>query len=114
MNSNNQNHSKNLGHCVSASLVKVSFFLPQVTIYARVVFLKLGEIDTVAEKFNADAFIQARWREPNLDGQHMVNTSHVSLISHPFLTNSGPPHPSPQGATLSHRQGLTYTRVTRR
>lgn len=46
----------------------------QVSIYVRVVFLKLGEIDTVAEKFNADAFIQARWREPNLDGQHMVSS----------------------------------------
>jgi len=41
----------------------------QVTVYIRVVFLKIGEIDTLKEHFMADAFIQARWREPALDGQ---------------------------------------------
>jgi len=41
----------------------------QVTVYIRVVFLKIGEIDTLKENFMADAFIQARWREPALDGQ---------------------------------------------
>ena len=35
--------------------------------YLRVVFLKLGEIDTLKENFAADAFIQARWKEPRLD-----------------------------------------------
>ena len=35
--------------------------------YIRVVFLKLGEIDTVKECFTAEAFIQAKWREPLLD-----------------------------------------------
>jgi len=33
------------------------------------VFLKIGEIDTLKENFMADAFVQARWREPILDGQ---------------------------------------------
>ena len=41
----------------------------QVQVYIRVVFLKLGEIDTLKENFAADAFIQARWREPALDGK---------------------------------------------
>jgi len=41
----------------------------QVTVYIRVVFLKIGEIDTLKENFMADAFVQARWREPALDGQ---------------------------------------------
>jgi hypothetical protein len=31
--------------------------------------MKLGEIDTVKEKFSADVFVQARWREPTLDGK---------------------------------------------
>lgn len=31
--------------------------------------MKLGEIDTVKESFTADVFIQARWREPRLDGR---------------------------------------------
>jgi hypothetical protein len=41
----------------------------QKTVYIRVVFMKLGEIDTVKESFTADVFIQARWREPALDGR---------------------------------------------
>lgn len=39
----------------------------QVEVYARVTFLKLGEVDTVHEKFCADVITQARWREPALD-----------------------------------------------
>lgn len=44
-------------------------------VYIRVVFLKLGEIDTMKENFAADAFIQAKWREPELD-----NTDNVGNI----------------------------------
>ncbi|XP_061196753.1 gamma-aminobutyric acid receptor subunit alpha-2-like [Saccostrea echinata] len=45
------------------------------TVYVRVVFLKVGEIDTVKEKYCADVFVQARWREPSLDFcQHLRNT----------------------------------------
>jgi len=40
----------------------------QTTVYVQVVFMKLGEIDTIKETFSADVFIQARWREPRLDG----------------------------------------------
>ena len=47
----------------------IHLFLIQVPVYIRVVFLKLGEIDTLKENFAADAFIQARWREPALDGK---------------------------------------------
>ncbi len=32
----------------------------------RIVFLKLGEIDTVKEQFQAEVFIEAKWKEPNL------------------------------------------------
>ena len=35
----------------------------------RVVFLKIGEIDTQKEKYTADVFLQAKWREPKLDGR---------------------------------------------
>ena len=35
----------------------------------RVVFLKIGEIDTLKEQYSADTFIQAKWREPTLDGK---------------------------------------------
>ncbi|XP_060085710.1 gamma-aminobutyric acid receptor subunit gamma-4-like [Ylistrum balloti] len=47
---------------------------PPRTVYVKVVFLKLGEIDTVKEQFAADVFIQARWRERSLD------SSKVSLF----------------------------------
>lgn len=54
----------------------------QVTVYIRVVFLKIGEIDTLKENFMADAFIQARWREPALDGK----ASQVQKINSPIET----------------------------
>ena len=41
----------------------------QVIVELRVVFLKIGEIDTLKEQYSADTFIQAKWREPALDGQ---------------------------------------------
>ena len=37
-------------------------------IYLRVVFLKISDVDTVKENYKADIFIQAKWREPSLDG----------------------------------------------
>ncbi|VDP97271.1 unnamed protein product [Trichobilharzia regenti] len=40
-----------------------------VSVQIRVVFLKIGEIDTLKEIYHADAFIQAKWREPRLDGK---------------------------------------------
>ncbi|VDO47265.1 unnamed protein product [Schistosoma margrebowiei] len=41
----------------------------KVSVQIRVVFLKIGEIDTLKEIYHADAFIQAKWREPRLDGK---------------------------------------------
>lgn len=37
------------------------------TVHVSVVFLKVGEIETIKEYFEADIFIQAKWREPLLD-----------------------------------------------
>jgi len=37
-------------------------------VYIRVVFIRVGNIDTAAEQFFADALVEARWREPQLDG----------------------------------------------
>ncbi|GFO50407.1 glycine receptor subunit alpha-3 [Plakobranchus ocellatus] len=39
-------------------------------VHVRTVFMKIGEVDTVKEKFDADIFMQARWREPALDSHH--------------------------------------------
>ncbi|KAL5110739.1 Gamma-aminobutyric acid receptor subunit gamma-3 [Taenia crassiceps] len=41
----------------------------KVVVEVRVVFLKIGEIDTLKEFYQADAFLQAKWHEPRLDGK---------------------------------------------
>lgn len=38
-----------------------------VKVYFRILFLRMGEIQTIKERYNAEVFIQARWREPFLD-----------------------------------------------
>jgi hypothetical protein len=43
--------------------------LVQEKVFIRVVFLKVGEINTALETFSADVFVQARWREPLFDGR---------------------------------------------
>lgn len=56
----------------------------------RVVFLKIGEIDTLKEMFRADAFIQMKWPEPRLTGKtdEVWNTpSYLSLLNYCFLIN---------------------------
>ena len=45
----------------------------------RIVFLKIGEIDTLKEQYSADAFIQSRWREPLLDGKSTEELKNVDL-----------------------------------
>ncbi|OPL21303.1 gamma subunit aminobutyric acid receptor, partial [Mytilus galloprovincialis] len=37
-------------------------------VYIKIVFLKITDIETVAENYAANVFIQARWREKKLDG----------------------------------------------
>ncbi|XP_052796254.1 uncharacterized protein LOC128228793 [Mya arenaria] len=37
------------------------------TVYVAFVFLKIGQVETIKEYFEADVFLQARWREPALD-----------------------------------------------
>jgi hypothetical protein len=56
-------------------------------VYIRVVFLKVGDIDTVKETFTADIFVQARWREPLLDGQTHLQPDEIvwSKIWNPQL-----------------------------
>ena len=46
--------------------VGITFFQRRVTLH--VTFLKIGEINTLKEQFDADVLIRTRWREPELDG----------------------------------------------
>ncbi|KAK7477845.1 hypothetical protein BaRGS_00030923 [Batillaria attramentaria] len=51
----------------------------QPKVFVRVVFLKIGEIDTLKEQFRAEVFVQARWREPALD--HVTSVDDISWHS---------------------------------
>ncbi|VDN16254.1 unnamed protein product [Dibothriocephalus latus] len=51
----------------------------KVVVEVRVVFLKIGEIDTLKEYYHADAFLQAKWREPKLDGKSQEFLSSTDL-----------------------------------
>ena len=64
----------------------VFVFCLQKKAYIKVVFLKVGEIDTLKEFFVADVFIQIKWREPSLDrppteGQRMKQVLTGALVS---------------------------------
>ena len=45
----------------------------QTFVFVRVVFLKIGHIDTINQTFDADIYIQASWRENKLDGKQLVS-----------------------------------------
>ena len=49
-----------------------SFCCFQAIVFVRCVFLKIGTVDTVNEKFAADVFVQARWREGALDAKALA------------------------------------------
>ncbi|KAL5964917.1 Gamma-aminobutyric acid receptor subunit gamma-2 [Taenia solium] len=51
----------------------------KVTVEVRVVFLKIGEIDTLKEMFRADAFIQTKWPEPRLNGKTDEELAKIDL-----------------------------------
>lgn len=51
----------------------------KVIVELRVVFLKIGEIDTLKEQYSADTFMQAKWREPALDGKPMEEMKRIDL-----------------------------------
>uniref|UniRef100_A0A1I8JP22 Neur_chan_LBD domain-containing protein n=1 Tax=Macrostomum lignano TaxID=282301 RepID=A0A1I8JP22_9PLAT len=53
--------------------------LRAVVVEIRVVFLKIGEIDTLKELYHADAFIQAKWKEPLLEGRGAEELKSIDL-----------------------------------
>lgn len=48
-----------------------------VRVEIRIVFLKIGEIDTIKEQFQAEAFIEAKWKEPSVN----IEASFFSLFN---------------------------------
>lgn len=41
----------------------------KVTVTVRIIFLKIGTIDTIHDRFSADVMVLSKWREPALDGK---------------------------------------------
>ena len=60
------------------------YYFLQVIVELRVVFLKIGEIDTLKEQYSADTFIQAKWREPALDGKTVEVSKPLSLLTYSY------------------------------
>jgi hypothetical protein len=70
------------GSTAAAGAVKYSTnYSTNYTVFVQVVFMKLGEIDTVKETFTADVFVQARWREPKLDGSQMAKDTDPDKVN---------------------------------
>ncbi len=54
------------------------------------VFLKIGEIDTLKEFYQADAFLQTKWREPRLDGKPPEVKKKFKIILKKFKSSKAP------------------------
>jgi hypothetical protein len=63
-----RNHSVFDSSCFNQVLSGLNTLF-QVTIYVRVLFLKIIDINTAKENFMAQVFIQLKWREPAFDGK---------------------------------------------
>ena len=56
-------------------------YLLQVTVEVKCTFLKINDIDTVNQQFEAEIFVQAKWEEPLLQqslyasGDQVISTS---------------------------------------
>ncbi|XP_021376218.1 gamma-aminobutyric acid receptor subunit beta-1-like isoform X2 [Mizuhopecten yessoensis] len=55
--------------CSKAAVIKRG---EKVTVELKVAFMKISDIDTVNQQFEADIFIQAKWEEPLLDETHVT------------------------------------------
>lgn len=42
-------------------------FSLQKTVYVRMVFIRMDNVETLKEQFDGDVYFRARWREPKLD-----------------------------------------------
>jgi hypothetical protein len=56
-------------------IIFLEFFKSKVKVEIRVVFLKIGEIDTIKEQFQAEAFIECKWKEPSFKIQVKLKES---------------------------------------
>ncbi|CAG2242566.1 GABRG [Mytilus edulis] len=55
------------------------------SVFIKVTFLKISNIETVKEQFSADVFIKARWREPSLDHSKVSDNLKLDQYWNPKL-----------------------------
>lgn len=58
---------------------------PKKSVFIKVTYLKISNIETVKEQFSADVFIKARWREPSLDHGKSSETAKLDQYWNPKL-----------------------------
>lgn len=73
--------------CNSCHVVKHLRRFLQVTVSVRVIFMKLGTIDTIHDRFSADVTVLSKWREPALDNRKQVADDNLlsQLTHHSFF-----------------------------
>ncbi|KAK3086155.1 hypothetical protein FSP39_014419 [Pinctada imbricata] len=67
------------------NLPKISYNTRLKRVQLKIIFLKIGEINTIGEQFHADVYIQARWREPKLDNCQHLTDLNLSEYWNPLL-----------------------------
>ncbi len=53
-------------------------FILKKTVECRLIFTKVAEVDTLNEKFNAQATIELRWKDPDVTEEYV----NISLTVH--------------------------------
>ncbi len=75
-------------------------------------FLKIGEIDTLKEQYEADVLIQSKWREPALDKDKVQNNQIIEWADYwnpkLFIENTiGDPRENAFQVVISYYHTLT-------
>ncbi|CAH8601047.1 unnamed protein product [Schistosoma margrebowiei] len=76
-NTNNSSIIKNIKHKLN---INKTLNTTKARVELVLIFVKVGQVDTVNERYQADIFLQARWREPLLDA--MWNKSSLKSKSY--------------------------------
>ena len=67
-----------------------TFVYLQVVVELRCTFLKINDIDTINQQFEAELFVQAKWEEPLLQQSIFGSKDKVDLNLHFLFTQETP------------------------
>ena len=71
---------------ITSEKVKCFSYLFQREVIVHVTYLKIGEINTLKEQFDADILVRLKWREPELDNVPLEVTMKPDLNQPTVLT----------------------------